>query len=325
MDDIEKEIQKHEQSLASTFKAKFKLLEDALAAKDEDIRQLHKLHDDLKAQFDYNLQVINERDEDLKELQTHFEETLEINKQKTRLMEANEKDWLDRLDRLERELQTKNFDIRDYQEKLKEAKRENSFYKKGYLDEVASYKHIISQKEADIEAHKKEILRIKTEEIAAVENRFEDVIAQTKASFTQLIDQLREEAARQKQLDKLSLDDRDNQIFKLQSDLDKIKIDNMRLAGDNEKLKIDNENLRQQGFVEKQREYKEFKDKEMELVKNIGITEHRYAQSQLELDKANDKISLSEMTFSHQMVRVFFIEQLYRAFSILKGEKYHHE
>lgn len=41
--------------------------------------------------------------------------------------------------------------------------------------------------------------------------------------------------------------------------------------------------------------------------------------------KANDKISLSPMTFSHQMVRLVFVEQLYRAFTILKGEPYHHE
>ena len=41
--------------------------------------------------------------------------------------------------------------------------------------------------------------------------------------------------------------------------------------------------------------------------------------------RANSRISLSKMTFSHQMVRLFFIEQLYRAFSILKGEPYHHE
>lgn len=40
--------------------------------------------------------------------------------------------------------------------------------------------------------------------------------------------------------------------------------------------------------------------------------------------KANTQISLSEMTFTHQMVRLFFIEQLYRAFTILRGEKYHH-
>jgi 23S rRNA (pseudouridine1915-N3)-methyltransferase len=39
---------------------------------------------------------------------------------------------------------------------------------------------------------------------------------------------------------------------------------------------------------------------------------------------ASAKISLSSMTFTHQMVRLFFTEQLYRAFTILKGEKYHH-
>ncbi|MES2458402.1 MAG: 23S rRNA (pseudouridine(1915)-N(3))-methyltransferase RlmH [Bacteroidota bacterium] len=41
--------------------------------------------------------------------------------------------------------------------------------------------------------------------------------------------------------------------------------------------------------------------------------------------RANSSMSLSDMTFSHQMVRLFFVEQLYRAFSILKGEPYHHE
>jgi len=39
--------------------------------------------------------------------------------------------------------------------------------------------------------------------------------------------------------------------------------------------------------------------------------------------RANTKLSLSEMTFSHQMIRLFFTEQLYRAFTILKNEKYH--
>lgn len=40
--------------------------------------------------------------------------------------------------------------------------------------------------------------------------------------------------------------------------------------------------------------------------------------------RSNGKLSLSKMTFSHQMVRVFFTEQLYRAFTILKNEPYHH-
>ncbi len=40
---------------------------------------------------------------------------------------------------------------------------------------------------------------------------------------------------------------------------------------------------------------------------------------------ANDKVSLSKLTFNHQMVRLFFVEQLYRAFTILRNEPYHNE
>lgn len=41
--------------------------------------------------------------------------------------------------------------------------------------------------------------------------------------------------------------------------------------------------------------------------------------------KAQGKISLSKMTFSHQMIRLFFIEQIYRGFTILRNEPYHHQ
>tara|TARA_B110000971_G_scaffold208479_1_gene233652 strand:+ start:300 stop:575 length:276 start_codon:yes stop_codon:yes gene_type:complete len=50
----------------------------------------------------------------------------------------------------------------------------------------------------------------------------------------------------------------------------------------------------------------------------FGLSEEVYK-------RANSKLSLSKMTFSHQMIRLIFKEQLYRAFTILKGEKYHHE
>lgn len=49
-----------------------------------------------------------------------------------------------------------------------------------------------------------------------------------------------------------------------------------------------------------------------------GFDSSIYAQAQ-------GKVSLSKMTFSHQMIRLFFVEQLYRALTILKGEPYHHE
>jgi len=50
-----------------------------------------------------------------------------------------------------------------------------------------------------------------------------------------------------------------------------------------------------------------------------------YGFSEEVYKKAQGKISLSAMTFSHQMVRLFFIEQLYRGFTILRNEPYHHQ
>lgn len=50
-----------------------------------------------------------------------------------------------------------------------------------------------------------------------------------------------------------------------------------------------------------------------------------YGFSQDVYNKAQGKLSLSKMTFSHQMVRLFFIEQLYRGFTILRNEPYHHK
>ncbi len=50
-----------------------------------------------------------------------------------------------------------------------------------------------------------------------------------------------------------------------------------------------------------------------------------YGFSEAVYQKAQQKISLSKMTFSHQMVRLFFIEQLYRGFTILRNEPYHHQ
>jgi 23S rRNA (pseudouridine1915-N3)-methyltransferase len=49
-----------------------------------------------------------------------------------------------------------------------------------------------------------------------------------------------------------------------------------------------------------------------------------YGFSEAIYQRANGKLSLSQMTFSHQMVRLFIIEQLYRGFTILKNEPYHH-
>lgn len=50
-----------------------------------------------------------------------------------------------------------------------------------------------------------------------------------------------------------------------------------------------------------------------------------YGFSEKVYKRANGMVSLSAMTFSHQMIRLIFVEQLYRAMTILKGEPYHHE
>ncbi|PWG04842.1 23S rRNA (pseudouridine(1915)-N(3))-methyltransferase RlmH [Polaribacter aquimarinus] len=50
-----------------------------------------------------------------------------------------------------------------------------------------------------------------------------------------------------------------------------------------------------------------------------------YGFSDLVYKKAQGQLSLSKMTFSHQMIRLFIVEQLYRGFTILKNEPYHHE
>ena len=60
------------------------------------------------------------------------------------------------------------------------------------------------------------------------------------------------------------------------------------------------------------------------VVNLVFVVGGPYGFDQSIYQRANDKIALSRMTFSHQMVRLFFAEQLYRAFTIIKGEPYHH-
>ena len=50
-----------------------------------------------------------------------------------------------------------------------------------------------------------------------------------------------------------------------------------------------------------------------------------YGFSDAVYQRADSRMSLSRMTFSHQMVRAIFVEQIYRAFTIMRGEPYHHE
>jgi 23S rRNA (pseudouridine1915-N3)-methyltransferase len=74
-------------------------------------------------------------------------------------------------------------------------------------------------------------------------------------------------------------------------------------------------------------EFSEFLDKKMILSTKrlVFVIGGAFGFSEGVYKRADLQLSLSKMTFSHQMIRLIFKEQLYRAFTILKGEKYHHE
>ena len=73
-------------------------------------------------------------------------------------------------------------------------------------------------------------------------------------------------------------------------------------------------------------EFSEYLQKKMSAGRDIVfVVGGPYGFSEAVYARANGKISLSKMTFPHQMVRLFFVEQIYRAMTILRHEPYHHE
>lgn len=73
-------------------------------------------------------------------------------------------------------------------------------------------------------------------------------------------------------------------------------------------------------------EYAQWIQKKMSAGRDITfIVGGPYGFSTAVYERADGKISLSKMTFSHQMIRLFFTEQIYRAMTILRGDPYHHE
>ena len=73
-------------------------------------------------------------------------------------------------------------------------------------------------------------------------------------------------------------------------------------------------------------EFAEYLQKKMSSGRDlVFVVGGPYGFSDAVYQRANGQLSLSKMTFSHQMVRLFFVEQMYRAMTILRGEPYHHE
>ncbi len=74
-------------------------------------------------------------------------------------------------------------------------------------------------------------------------------------------------------------------------------------------------------------EFASFMEQKLQLSakKLVFLVGGAFGFSEAIYQRADQKLSLSKMTFSHQMVRLFFLEQLYRAMTILRGESYHNE
>lgn len=85
--------------------------------------------------------------------------------------------------------------------------------------------------------------------------------------------------------------------------------------------------LDEKGYEFRSMEFSRFLQKKMNsgIKQMVLVIGGPYGFSEKVYQKAIGKISLSKMTFSHQMIRLFVVEQIYRAFTILKNEPYHHE
>jgi 23S rRNA (pseudouridine1915-N3)-methyltransferase len=85
--------------------------------------------------------------------------------------------------------------------------------------------------------------------------------------------------------------------------------------------------LDEKGKTSTSREFASYIEKKMisGTKRVVFIVGGPYGFSDETYSKANDKISLSKMTFSHQLVRLIFFEQIYRAMTIIRNEPYHHD
>lgn len=295
--DINDEIARHEEGLINTLKNKVKLLENSLVRSQAEVESKDDEIWGLKSQFEHNLQVIAERDEDLKELKANFEKVLRLNSEKNELINENDREWSQRLETIEHQLSVKNLELKDVYEKQKEFKRELAFYKKGYLEEVGNYKQIIAQKEKEVEAYRIEIERIKKDEMGEIEKRMETRMEELRESNERMLRQMRDEGERRQRSDKLLLEERDNALARLVSDNDKLSSENRRMALESEKSKAEIDQLKITVSNDRHREYKEFKDKEMDLAKQLAVLQHKYELVQIEHEK--QAVRLSKLKEKH--------------------------